>query len=370
MKILVVEGDIYNSITGFRKNLVNELKKEHDVYIAGNIAYDWQTTDNLQSDKKIIVLGKLQGSPIKSICYLFKLLFIAYKINPDVYISYNLRPNLFLGIVSVFKKVKGIATVTGTGFMFESDGVKVKILRSIYRFSLSRFDTVFIQNQSDYDQFLAHGFQFKSYGVIPGSGVDIKHFHPTNNIFRDAGSAKFIFIARLIREKGFFEYVQAAEKIKKDHPETEFYVLGSFYTGGHKSSEIDEITVNGLHNKGIINYLGETKNIIPYVEDMDCVVLPSYREGTSNTLMEGASLARPLITTDVPGCRELVDDTKNGYLCQVKRADDLEAKMRLFIKLPMAARKEMGIIGREKMIKSFNRQNVISKYVRCIDSLK
>lgn len=370
MKVLVVEGDIYNSITGFRKGLVNELRKEHDVYIAGSIAYDWQTTDNLQNDKRMIVLGKLQGDLVKSVIYFFKLLVIAYKINPDVYISYNLRPNLFLGIVSVFKKMRSIATITGTGFMFESNGYKVRILRSLYRFSLSRFNTVFIQNQSDCDLFLDQGFQFQNYEVIPGSGVDTEHFRPTSNTFRDTGSAKFIFIARLIREKGFFEYVQAAEKIKMDNPRAEFYVLGSFYASGQKSSEIDENTVIRLHNKGIITYLGETKNIIPYVEDMDCVVLPSYREGTSNTLMEGASLARPLIATDVPGCRELIEDTRNGYLCQKKSALDLEAKMRMFISLPIAVRKEMGIIGREKMIKFFNRQNVILKYVKCISSIK
>jgi glycosyltransferase involved in cell wall biosynthesis len=370
VRVLVLEGDIYNSITGFRKNLVNELRKEHEVYVAGSFAYEWQETDILDNDKKIILLGKLQSNPVKSIVYLYRLLLLLYKVKPDYCMSFNLRPNLFLSLVSLVIKVRGIATITGTGFMFESEGLKVAVLRILYRFLLGRFEAVFIQNQSDCDQFLSHGFRFKSYKVIPGSGVDVELFSPSTHIFRDKGYARFIFIARLIKDKGFFEYVEAAEKIKQDKPDAQFFVLGSFYSGGHKSSEIDKQTVSKLHNKGIITYLGTSKNVIPFVEDMDCVVLPSYREGLSNTLMEGASLAKPLITTDVPGCRELVDDAKNGFLCKVKSPHDLEVKMRMFIDLPIDARKEMGRLGREKMVLSFNRKNVILEYTRFIETLK
>lgn len=370
MKILVLEGDIYNSITGFRKNLVSELRKEHEVFIAGSVAYEWQEIEVLENDKHIIVLGQLQNTPANYIYYFLRLLLLIYKVKPDFCISFNLRPNLFLGMVSLIAKVKGIATITGTSFMFENESFALKSFRSIYRFFLFRFDAVFIQNQSDFDQFLSHSFRFKNHKVIPGSGVDIERFCPSIHKFSDRGSAKFIFIARLLKDKGFYEFVGAAEKIKKDTPNAQFFVLGSYYNGGNKSIEIDKHTINELHKNGIITYLGTTKNVIPFIEDMDCVVLPSYREGISNTLMEGASLAKPLITTDVPGCRELVDHTKNGYLCKVKSVDDLEEKMRMFIELPIEARKEMGRLGRDKMIASFNRQGVILEYTDFIKTFK
>jgi glycosyltransferase involved in cell wall biosynthesis len=370
MKILILEGDIRNAMIGFRKNLVDELRKEHDVYIAGSIAYSMQTIDSMSLNKKTIVLGKLYNNPIKSVFYLLKLIFWLYKINPDLCLSFNLRPNLFIGLASFFKKVNLIATVTGTGFLFDSDHLKLRVLRYIYKISLRRCIAVFIQNQSDCDQFISSRFTFKRYFLIPGSGVDIEKFKPLNSQFTDRGEANFIFIARLIREKGFFEYIEAAKQIKRDYNNVSFFVMGSFYKSGASKSYIDESIVEKLHNEGIIIYLGQNDNIIPIVEKMDCIVLPSYREGVSNTLMEGAALAKPLIATNVPGCKELIDHEVNGFICNPKDSIDLEAKMKSFIELDKKQRQEMGILARKKVVGSFNRDFVIKEYQKVITSLK
>ncbi len=370
MKILILEGDVYNAITGFRKDLFWELEKEHDVYLAGSIAYDWQKKELLVNNEKIFLLGKLRTGIFTSFIYLFRILYVLIKVRPDVCLSFNVRPNFFLGVVSLFKQVKTLATITGTGFMFESNGYKVRLFQIIYRFVLSKFNMVFLQNQSDLDQMLANGFSFQRSKVISGSGVNVERFKPSKNIFSKSGVAKFIFIARLIREKGFFEYIEAAKSIKKEFSGVEFFVIGSYYNSGVKKSEIDKQTIENLQDQGVIKYLGHKQNIISYIEEVDCVVLPSYREGMSNALMEAASLAKPIIATNVPGCKELVDDGKTGFLCQAKKSEDLEQKMKLFINLSTEKRIEMGNSGREKMINSFNRQGVIAEYFKFISSLK
>jgi glycosyltransferase involved in cell wall biosynthesis len=370
MKILILEGDIYNAINGFRKDLFFELEKKHDVYLAGSLAYDRQKNEGLLHNKNIFLLGRLQTSFIGSFIYFIRISFVLIKINPDICLSFNVRPNFFLGLFSLFKKIKTLATITGSGFIFESKGYKVRIFQIIYRFLLSRFNMVFLQNSSDLNQMLANGFRFKSSKVIPGSGVDVERFKPSKINFSELGQAKFIFISRLIREKGFYEYIEAAKNIKKSITGVEFFVLGSFYKSGIKNSEINKQTIDKFQDQGIIKYLGHQQNVISYIEDADCIVLPSYREGMSNSLMESASLAKPIITTNVPGCKELVDDGITGFLCQVKTSEDLEQKMRLFINLTKEKRIEMGNSGREKMIKSFDRQGVIAEYLKFISSLK
>jgi len=370
MKILIIEGDIYNAIAGFRKDLFLELEKEHDVYIAGSIAYDWQKKELLFNNRKIYLLGKLSKSFFMSVIYFFRILHILITVRPDVCLSFNLRPNLFLGLASFFQRVKMAATITGTGFMFENKVYKVKLFQILYRLVLSKFNMVFLQNQSDLDQMLSNGFCFQASKVISGSGVDVEKFKPSKHSFNKSGFSKFLFISRLIREKGFFEFIEAAKNMKKKFPGAEFFVIGSYYKSGLKNSEIDENIIENLHDQGVITYLGHKQNIISYIEDVDCVVLPSYREGMSNALMESASLAKPIIASNVPGCKELVDDGQTGYLCNVKESKDLQQKMELFIDLPIEKRIEMGNCGREKMVKSFNRKAVIAEYLKFISSLK
>jgi galacturonosyltransferase len=229
---------------------------------------------------------------------------------------------------------------------------------------------VFLQNQSDLDIMLANGFSFQRSKVIPGSGVNIEKFKPSRNIFSKLGSAKFMFVSRLIPEKGFFEYIKAAKNIKHEFSNVEFFVIGPYYNNGIQKNEIEKKTIDNLQDQGVITYLGHKQNIISFIEEVDCIVLPSYREGLSNALMEAAALAKPIIATNVPGCKELVDDGKTGFLCQVKNSEDLEQKMRLFINLTTEKRIEMGNSGRKKMIESFDRQQVIADYFKFISSLK
>ena len=129
MKILILEGDIYNGITGFRKDLVDELKKEYDVYLAGSVAYEWQSKEDLKNNARIITLGRLENSLFGLFNYQLKLLFLLFKVKPDVCLSFNMRPNLFLGFIFLFRRVKSAATITGTGFLFESNNIKVKLFQ-------------------------------------------------------------------------------------------------------------------------------------------------------------------------------------------------------------------------------------------------
>ena len=167
-------------------------------------------------------------------------------------------------------------------------------------------------------------------------------------------------IARLLRDKGVFEYVAAARKVKLDYPGACFQLLGAVDTANRTA--IDAATVTLWEREGIINYLGTTDDVRPYIAAAHCVVLPSYREGAPRTLIEAAAMARPLIATDVPGCRSVVDDGKTGYLCKVRDSDDLARCIETFLVLPHTKKSRMGCAGRKKMAKSFDQAIVAQAY--------
>ena len=263
MKILMFEGDINNSITGFRKDLVNKLRETNNVDIIG-----FKTSNNhkyIFSNQNVYLLGTLSNNLFTYPVKLIKLLYFINKLKPDICLSFNLRPNLLLGISLFFNKKKAIATITGTNFLFESRHYKNKILQTIYKFVFKKFNFVFVHNKQDYDLFIKHNYNFKNSKIVSGSGVNTDIYNSNKHIFTNKGDAKFIFISRLIKEKGIFEFIRAAEIIKKKYPKTEFTILGPFYKYGLSKSQIDEEFISFYENQGIIKYLGETKNVIPFI---------------------------------------------------------------------------------------------------------
>ena len=183
------------------------------------------------------------------------------------------------------------------------------------------------------------------------------------------GRFVFLFISRLLKDKGVMEYVEAASIIKQQFPNAEFHIIGPLWTGNKKSLTVTEQELNEWIEKKWIVYHDKQKDVRPYMADADCVVMPSYREGMSNVLLEAASMARPLIATDVTGCRDIVEDEVNGLLCKVKSGKDLAEKMIKMMGLSPEQRKLMGENGREKMIREFDKKKVIGIYLQAIDEI-
>jgi glycosyltransferase involved in cell wall biosynthesis len=181
------------------------------------------------------------------------------------------------------------------------------------------------------------------------------------------GAPIFLMIARLLRDKGVMEFVDAARQIKARHPKAQFQLLGA--AGSENRSSIDHATVNNWVKEGVIEYLGTTNDVRPAISAASCVLLPSYREGAPRTLIEAAAMARPVISTDVPGCRAVVDNNISGFLCDARSADSLAATIERFLSLSPGAQKTMGQFGRAKMERKYDQSIVVDAYRQAISRL-
>jgi glycosyltransferase involved in cell wall biosynthesis len=261
-----------------------------------------------------------------------------------------------------------IANVSGLGCSFISGGIITRITSILYRLSFNWPYKVFFQNNEDLNEFIKRGFVEKIKAErLPGSGVDLNKFRPVKTKKRE--KITFLLVARLLWDKGIGEYISAAREIKKKYFNTEFQIIG--FADSDNPSAIPKSNIDRWVEEGIINYLGYTDNIMEKYANVDCVVLPSYyREGVPRSLLEAASMAIPIITTSAVGCRDVVDDGINGFLCQPKNVNDLTAKIERMILLTHDQRREMGLKGRIKMERYFDEQIILQKYLTAIFEIK
>jgi glycosyltransferase involved in cell wall biosynthesis len=223
---------------------------------------------------------------------------------------------------------------------------------------------VFFQNDEDRQLFVRNKLVREGKArLLPGSGIDLERFAPAPP--RDADAAPtFLLIARLLRDKGVIEYVEAARLVRREVPEARFQLLG--FLDVENRTAVSRAEVQGWQAEGLVEYLGASDDVRPAIAAADCVVLPSYREGLPRTLLEGAALARPLIATDVPGCRQVVDEGMNGFLCEVRNPRSLADAMLRMIRLSSAERAAMGAAGRAKMERDYDEKLVIGRYLDAI----
>jgi glycosyltransferase involved in cell wall biosynthesis len=290
---------------------------------------------------------------------------------PDVYLGYTVKPNVYGSLAAHWLGIPVINNIAGMGAVFIQDGWLVKLVRSLYRMALGRSAKVFFQNPDDRAMFVDGGLvRAEVTELLPGSGIDLVMFapvpYPVGGLPR-ADGFRFLLIARMLRDKGVCEYVEAARQLRQRWPQAEFCLLG--FLDVQNPAAIARSKMAAWVAEGVVNYLGVSDDVRAQIATADCIVLPSYREGTPRTLLEAAAMARPIITTDAVGCREVVDDGVNGYLCQVRDAADLAAKMEQILSLPSEQRAEMGLRGRVKMEAKFDVQIVIDKYLAAISQL-
>ena len=237
----------------------------------------------------------------------------------------------------------------------------------MYKLALKNSKRVFFQNRDDFELFLNEGLvEKKICDILPGSGVDTQKFKPIQREKKDK-FFRFLLIARILWDKGIGEYVEAAKIIRQKYKNVKFQLLGGI--GVDNPTAISKKIIDKWVKDEIIEYLGETDDVRKFIYRADCIVLPSYREGTSRVLLESASMEKPLIATNVPGCKEVVEDGINGYLCKVKDSKDLASKMEKMLNLSEENRALMGKKGREKIVKEFDEKIVINKYLETISQI-
>jgi glycosyltransferase involved in cell wall biosynthesis len=288
------------------------------------------------------------------------------ELSPDFICNYTIKPNIYASLVARMLDIKMINNIAGLGTLFIKQGPITSIAKLLYKASQAKADRVFFQNRDDFKLFTDAGLvNILNCDVLPGSGVDTNRFRPQEKPQSEV--IRFLHVSRMIWEKGIGEYVEAARIIKAKYPNVEFCLLGFLDVanpGAISREQMDEWV-----EEGVINYLGVSDDVDEVISTADCVVLPSYyREGTPKTLLESASSAKPIITTDNVGCRDVVDHGVNGYLCEPRSSEDLAKKIEMFLALSETEKRKMGANSRKKIQNEFDEKIVIRKYLDVLGS--
>ncbi|MEP6950986.1 MAG: glycosyltransferase family 4 protein [Ginsengibacter sp.] len=364
-KIAVIENGLISTYTMREALMLRLIREGCEVYILTHTNSFVSQVEKM--GLRVVNVGSGNLNPIKVSQYIYNLRRALRKIKPDVCLTFSIRPAIWGNIITRELKIPTITNITGIGPLFISKSLVYRIARTMYRKALNKTKKVFFQNYDDMNLFLERKFVKISVAErIPGSGIDYNKFEPIILKEKDPDTFIFLFIGRLIKDKGIFEYINSARCIRKKFPHTVFNVIGPFWTQNLKKNTITQSQLQNWIDEGVIDYLGEKKDVRKFIAEADCIVLPSYREGTSNTLLEAASMGKPSITTNTTGCKEIVDDGVTGFLCRVKDEHDLAEKMEQMLLLPADERIEMGKKARIKIIKEYDKQIVINAYLKAI----
>ena len=317
----------------------------------------------------VIDVGTSNTKPTEVLRYINTLRKTLKMIKADICLTFTMRPAIWGNIVTGLLGIPTITNITGIGPLAENNSSVYQLARILYKFVLKKTARVFFQNNDDCQLFLDKKFVKPSQvEIIPGSGVDTGYFYPMPKK-HNQDTFVFLYISRLIKDKGILEFVEAARILKNQNIPAEFHVLGPYYSQNLKENIVTEKQIVHWVEAGTVKYLGAAADVRPYIADSDCIVLPSYREGMSNVLLEAGSMEKPSITSDTTGCRDIVVPNETGYLCKVKDADDLAEKMLKMYNLDNAAREEMGKKARGLMKVKFAKQIVINAYAAAIETV-
>ena len=355
MKILIATNHSY-MFYRFRKELVETLMQEHEVILSTPLVGH---EDNLKAMGLRCInteIDRRSINPFKDMKLLKTYRKMLDDIQPDLVITYSIKPNIYMGGACKAKGIPYVTNVQGLGTAFEKP-VLSSVVSVMYRSALQKAKTVFFENEENAQFFLHQNIiSAQQMKVLPGAGINLDEYPYVP--MQDDGVCRFLFVGRIMKEKGVYEFFTAAKTIKAEFGEEVAFDVVGFYEDAYKE------TVDQLVADGVIRFHGFQTDVHPFYEAANCVVLPSYHEGMSNVLLEAAATGRPLITSDIPGCREAVEDGVSGYICPAKDADALYDAMQRFVELPESWRAEMGCRGRERMEKRFSKDAVIAETMK------
>ena len=308
-------------------------------------------------------------SPVADLELLARYRAIFREHRPAALMTWTIKPNIYGSIAAHMSGIPVINNVSGLGTVFIRRSLVTAIVSTLYRLAFSRSATVFFQNPDDRHLFIEKRLVAESRTtLLPGSGIDTCKFAPSVRS-TDQGDVSqaftFLLVARLLRDKGIGEYVQAARMVRGRYPGARFQILG--VADADNRTAISRQELAAWMDEGVISYLGAAEDVRPHIGAADCIVLPSYREGMPRALLEGAALAKPLIATRVPGCTEIARDGVNALLCTVRDPVSLAAAMTRMVELPPERRQQMGLAGRRIAITEFDEGIVTDRYMAALD---
>lgn len=299
-------------------------------------------------------------NPVTDLRLFLKFYTIYEKEKFDFVFHYTIKPVIYGSIACRVLRTPSIAITTGLGYTFSKNGLTNKLVLSLYRAALKKVKYVCFLNRNDQELFVAKKIvsEIKTF-ILPSEGIDISYFKPQ---VKDSDKPfAFLLLSRLLRDKGVYEYVEAAKIIKEKYPQVEVLLLGK--SDNENPENISIKIVHEWNERGIISFLGDSKDVRPFIAQADCIVLPSYyREGVPRCLMEAMSMERPIITTDNVGCKELLVNHVNGLLCKQRDPIDLADKMEQMYLLSNSERVKMGLSGRKLIEDKYVEPKIIQLY--------
>ncbi|MBQ1820392.1 MAG: glycosyltransferase family 4 protein [Clostridia bacterium] len=304
-------------------------------------------------------LDRRGTNPIKDLKLLMTYLNLIKQIRPDVVLTYTIKCNVYGGLACRLKRIPYLANVTGLGTTIENGGLLKKLSLTLYRIGLKRARCVFFQNGQNMKLFTDNKIVRGKVKLIPGSGVNVET-HRYEAYPPDRSCFRYLFVGRVMKDKGIEELLAAVGKLADEGKKVFLDVVGGSdedYTG----------MLAEFEKRNIVKYHGPQSNVHAFYTQTHCVVLPSYHEGMANVMLEAASTGRPVITSRIPGCQETFEEGKTGYGCEPRDAVSLKDAMEKMYRTPWEERRAMGIAGREKVAKEFNRQIIIDAYQEQID---
>lgn len=356
-RILIIANE-YTTIINFRMELVKSLIAEgYDVAVALPDHERVREIEALGCKFFHLNVRRKSKNPILDFVLIRDIMRTIKGYHPELAMTFTIKPNIYGGLACQRLKVPYVATITGLGSAIENGGILRNISLYLYRLGLKHAKTVFFQNEGNRELFRKYNiFQGES-DLLPGSGVNITRFklfeYPSDD------SLNFVYVGRVMKEKGIEEFFEAATLLKARYPYCNFHICGP-------CEEAYQNKLQELSSKGIVAYHGMINDMVPIYKEAHCIVLPSYHEGMANVLLEAAACGRPIIASNIHGCKEAIENGVNGFLCECKNAQSLKLILEKFILLPHGAKVKMGVSGRRKVEAEFDRSIVVNKYLSAI----
>jgi len=363
MKILII-CNYSSGLYTFRGMLIQELIKQGHTVKAIVPKLDDENEKKAENNlKKMhcaikrIPMERRGMNPVKDLGLMRAYYATVKKMQPDLVLTYTIKPNIYGGMVCRLLKVPYVVNITGLGTAFQGNGMLKQLVTGMYKTALKKVKIVLFENVENRDIFVNTEIVPKNKThVLAGAGVDLEHFQYAE--YPESGDCtRFLFIGRVMQEKGIDELFQAMRKLNKNGYKCSLNILGGFEE--NYSEKIKKYDAEGW-----LHYQGYQTDVRPFIEQSHCFVLPSWHEGMANTNLENAAMGRPVITSNIHGCLEAVEDGVTGYLCEKQNADDLYEKMKRMCELSYEERKAMGIAGRKHMEEVFDKKKVVEETIK------
>ena len=354
--LVLIVGNSDVGFYKFRKELLPELQRDgKQIVVVFPEGPFRKKLEDLGCNYISIPINRRGTNVFQELLLFFRYYKVVKQVKPEVALTYTIKPNIYVNLICQHFRIPVASNITGLGSAVENAGPLRSLTVFLYRLALRRTKCVFFQNRENLEFFQERKICSCRKELIPGSGVNLKEFvslpYPTGT------GAEFLFVGRIMREKGIEQFLDVAEAIKARHPETQFTIIGTL------EEQVYKERIGKLEEQGIVRFEGAQEDVHPFLRRCSCVLHPTYYpEGMSNVLLEAAASGRPVITTGRSGCGEIVDDGRTGFIARERDSQDFIEKVEAFLKLSTEQRAEMGRLGREKVAREFDRQLVMDRY--------